>query len=160
MKLDTWVWLSNAIIWKVIDLICMCWYFPENSSKKGLSEYVEILYTHKHAHKYLIPCTEHLKNLSLKKYQSSKQKEKMSSQCPSLGSGSGFNPQVRKIPWRREWQPTPVSLPGEFCGQRSLVGYSLCVRKNSQTQLRNWHFQHFFATNRKPHNNVQLRSMT
>ena len=35
-----------------------------------------------------------------------------------------FNPWVRKIPWRRAWQPTPVSLPGEFHGQRSLVGYS------------------------------------
>ena len=27
-------------------------------------------------------------------------------------------------PWRREWLPTPVFLPGEFHGQRSLVGYS------------------------------------
>ena len=35
-----------------------------------------------------------------------------------------FAPWVRKIPWRREWQPTPVFLPGEFHGQRSLVGYS------------------------------------
>ena len=26
--------------------------------------------------------------------------------------------------WRREWLPTPVALPGEFHGQRSLVGYS------------------------------------
>ena len=31
---------------------------------------------------------------------------------------------VRKIPWRSEWQPTPVFLPGESHGQRSLVGYS------------------------------------
>ena len=31
---------------------------------------------------------------------------------------------VRKIPWRREWQPIPAFLPGEFHGQRSLVGYS------------------------------------
>ena len=31
---------------------------------------------------------------------------------------------VGKIPWRREWLPTPVFLPGEFHGQRSLVGYS------------------------------------
>ena len=31
---------------------------------------------------------------------------------------------VEKIPWRREWLPTPVLLPGEFHGQRSLVGYS------------------------------------
>ena len=35
-----------------------------------------------------------------------------------------FNPWVRKIPWRREWQPTPVFLPGKSHGQRSLVGYS------------------------------------
>ena len=35
-----------------------------------------------------------------------------------------FNPWVRKIPWRGKWQPTPVFLPGESHGQRSLVGYS------------------------------------
>ena len=35
-----------------------------------------------------------------------------------------FDPWVRKIPWRRKWQPTPVFLPGEFHGQRSLAGYS------------------------------------
>ena len=36
----------------------------------------------------------------------------------------GFNPWVRKIPWRRKWQPAPVFLPGKSHGQRSLVGYS------------------------------------
>ena len=36
----------------------------------------------------------------------------------------GFDPWVRKIPWRRAWQPTPVFLPGESQGQKSLVGYS------------------------------------
>ena len=36
----------------------------------------------------------------------------------------GFDPWVGKIPWRREWLPTPVLLPGEFHGQRSLKGYS------------------------------------
>ena len=36
----------------------------------------------------------------------------------------GFNPWVRKIPWRRKWLPTTVILPGESHGQRSLVGYS------------------------------------
>ena len=30
---------------------------------------------------------------------------------------------VRKIPWRRAWQPTPVFLPRESHGQRSLAGY-------------------------------------
>ena len=37
---------------------------------------------------------------------------------------SKFDSWVGKIPWRREGQPTPVFLPGEFHGQRSLVGYS------------------------------------
>ena len=35
-----------------------------------------------------------------------------------------FDPWVRKTPWRRAWQPTPVFLPGESHGQGSLVGYS------------------------------------
>ena len=43
----------------------------------------------------------------------------------------GFDPWVRKIPWRRKWQPTPVFLPGESHGQRSLVGYSPWGRKES-----------------------------
>ena len=29
-----------------------------------------------------------------------------------------------RFPWRRAWQPTPVFLPGESNGQRTLVGYS------------------------------------
>ena len=37
-----------------------------------------------------------------------------------LGSIPGFG----KIPWRREWQPTPVFLPGESHGQRNLAGYN------------------------------------
>ena len=35
-----------------------------------------------------------------------------------------FDSQVRKIPWRRKWQPTPVFLPGKSHGQRSLVGFT------------------------------------
>ena len=35
-----------------------------------------------------------------------------------------FDPWVKKVPWRRAWQPTPVVLPGESHGQRSLAGYS------------------------------------
>ena len=35
-----------------------------------------------------------------------------------------FDPWVRKISWRRKWQPTPVFLPGKFHGQRNLEGYS------------------------------------
>ena len=40
-----------------------------------------------------------------------------------------FDPWVRKVPWRRTWQPTLVFLPGEVHGQRSLAGCSLCGHK-------------------------------
>ena len=43
-----------------------------------------------------------------------------------------FNSWVRKIPWRRKWQPTPVFLLGKSHGQRSLAGYT---RLQSQTGL-------------------------
>ena len=35
----------------------------------------------------------------------------------------GYDPRVRKIPWRRQWQPTPVFLPEKSHGQRCLAGY-------------------------------------
>ena len=35
-----------------------------------------------------------------------------------------FTPWVRKIPWRKKQQLTPVFLPGEICGQKGLEGYS------------------------------------
>ena len=37
----------------------------------------------------------------------------------------GFKPWIRKIPWRRKWQPTPLFLPGKSHGQRNLLGYLL-----------------------------------
>ena len=46
---------------------------------------------------------------------------------------TGFDPWVRQIPWRREWLPTPVFLPGGFHGQRSLVGNSPWDHKKSDT---------------------------
>ena len=46
------------------------------------------------------------------------------------------------MPWRGEEQPTPVFLPGEFHGQRSLVGYSLwdCKELDTSKQLTLAHF--------------------
>ena len=44
-----------------------------------------------------------------------------------------FNLWVGKIPWRKEWQSTPIFLPGEFHGQRSLAVYSLRGCKESDT---------------------------
>ena len=48
----------------------------------------------------------------------------------------GFNPWVRKIPWRSEWLPTPVFLPGKSCGQRSLAGYRPRSHKELDTTER------------------------
>ena len=45
-----------------------------------------------------------------------------------------FNPQIRKMPWRRKRQPIPVFWPGESHRQRSLAGYSPWDSK-SQTQF-------------------------
>ena len=44
-----------------------------------------------------------------------------------------FNSWVLKIPWRRAWKLTPVFLPGEAHGQRSLAGYSPQGDKESDT---------------------------
>ena len=46
----------------------------------------------------------------------------------------GFDPWVRKIPWRRAWKPTLVFLPGESHGQRSLAGYTLCDCRVAKSQ--------------------------
>ena len=43
---------------------------------------------------------------------------------PPANVGDRFNPWVGRIPGKRKWLPTAVFLPGEFYGQRSLVGYS------------------------------------
>ena len=48
----------------------------------------------------------------------------------------GFNLWVWKIPWRRVWQPTPVCLPGESHGQRSLADFSLWGCKELDTTER------------------------
>ena len=54
-------------------------------------------------------------------------KKKIHLQC----TRPGFDPLVGKIPWRREWLLTPVFLPREFHGQRSLAGYSSWGHKES-----------------------------
>ena len=57
----------------------------------------------------------------------------------------GFDRWGRKISWSREWQPTPVFLPGEFHGQRNLVDYSPWGRKESDTTEWLIHTHTFFA---------------
>ena len=66
----------------------------------------------------------------------------VSIRLPSSASGKrrrhkrhSFDIWVRKVPWRRAWQPTPVFLPGEYHGWRSLAGY--CPwGSQSQTRLK------------------------
>ena len=55
-----------------------------------------------------------------------------------------FDHWVRKIPWRRAWQPTPVFLPGESHGQRSLTGYS--PQCHSRTDWSNLAYMHALTT--------------
>ena len=53
----------------------------------------------------------------------------------------GSIPGSGKIPWRRKRQPTPVLLPGESHGGRSLVGYNPWGRKElDMTERLHFHF--------------------
>ena len=51
----------------------------------------------------------------------------------NLTARPGFNPWVRKIPWRMKWILTPVFLPGKFHGQRSLARYRPWGHKECDT---------------------------
>ena len=62
-----------------------------------------------------------------------------------LGLVSGFGLWVGKIPWKREWKPPPVFLPGESHEQRSLAGYSPCVCKKSYSTEKLTLFFHFHS---------------
>ena len=56
----------------------------------------------------------------LRRWSSSKESACQCRRCKKYG----FNPWIRKIPWRRKWQPTPEFLTEESQVQRSLAGYS------------------------------------
>ena len=53
----------------------------------------------------------------------------------SQGRTLGYELWVRKIIWRRKWQPTPIFLPGKCHGQRSLAGYRPQGHEKNRTQL-------------------------
>ena len=53
-------------------------------------------------------------------------------------------------PWRKEWLPTPIFLPGEFHGQRSLAGYSPWCCKVSMTERLTLTFIHSFKSYYRP----------
>ena len=72
---------------------------------------------------FIIPCAV----FGLPRWRSGKDS---ACQCKRL-KRLGFNLWVRKIPWRRKWQPTPVFLLGKSHGQRRLVSYSPWDHKES-----------------------------
>ena len=54
-----------------------------------------------------------------------------------------FDPRVRKIPWRRKWQPSPVFLPGKSHGRQSLVGYCQWgLNELDTTERLHFHFKY------------------
>ena len=53
---------------------------------------------------------------------------------PAMQERLGLHPGVGKLPWRREWLPTPVSWPRESPGQRSLAGYSPWDKESDMTE--------------------------
>ena len=61
---------------------------------------------------------------------------------PAMGR-PGFDPWVGKIPWRREWLPTPVFLPREFHGQRSLTSKEM----GTAVRLTNTHIHKILREN-------------
>ena len=86
------------------------------------------------------------------------------SACQSRKQKShGFNSWVRKIPWRRKWQPTPVFFPGKSHGQRSLESYCLwgckkldMTEHHHQLQIPNWKKYHTLNSNMiQTHTNME-----
>ena len=85
-------------------------------------------------HSWWAQWTQNVINQGLKE----KQQRPLVAKSPPASAGHvrhGFDSCIRKIPWRRAWQPTPLPSSGESHGQRSLVA---TVRRvaNSQTQLK------------------------
>ena len=82
-------------------------------------------HTHTHAHTHTHTHTHTRRVIDVGFPGGSTVKNPPAMQETACNSGdSGFSSWVRKIPWRRKRQPTPVLLPGESYGQRSLAGYS------------------------------------
>ena len=82
------------------------------------------------------------KNSELKGFPGGSEVKASASNEGDPGSIPGFDPWVGKIPWRRKWQPTPVFLPGESHGRRSLVSYSpQGCKELDTTEWLHFHFQ-------------------
>ena len=88
-----------------LNVLCLC--FPHNLWK------VSYFYTPK---RHSLICSTATRSRGLPRWLSGKESACQCRRCRKCGFGSW----IRRIPWRRKWQLTPVFLLGEFLGQRSL----------------------------------------
>ena len=120
----------------LMSLSCELW-FPQvgwrDSEERGLFKLFSIVFS------YFFSCNEHTLLLSKKHiyikwyaYIGASLWLRWSRICLQCRR-PWFDPWIRKIPWRRKWPPTPVLLPGESHGQRSLEGYRPWGRQESDT---------------------------
>ena len=70
---------------------------------------------------------------------------------PPVNAGDEVRSLGREDPWRRAWQPTPVFLPGESHGQRSLASYSPRGHKEADTAEATEHTHTCFSFTARPH---------
>ena len=75
---------------------------------------------------------DNIKYIKIKRIHGASQVAQQVENPPANAGDVGLMPGVGKIPWRRAWPPTPVFLPGESHGQRSLAGYSPWGCKQSE----------------------------
>ena len=109
-------------------LLCP-WISPGKNTGVGCHSLLQGIFLTQRSNPGLLHCIQILYHLNqqeaLLKYSVGKNPPVNVRRCKRCG----FGPWVEKIPWRRKWQPTPVLLPGESHGQRSLAGYSPWGRK-------------------------------
>ena len=106
--------VTTGVLWQCLPRYGF--YFPCRELRTGM-RLKQTLDSEANIH--LISIMWFLKNLILHSFRWRSGKESIC-QCRRRR----FHPWVGKIPWSRKWQPTPVSLPEEFHGQKNLAGYS------------------------------------
>ena len=116
--------LSEILFWKKSFVLLTSKQFPRIALRNPKVRFVPIPYTFLFFLQFMSPeIMPFVVIIWLPRWHSGKE---FACQCRR----GGFDPWVGKISWRSAWQPTPVFLPAEFHGQRSLAGYSPWVTKS------------------------------
>ena len=105
--------------WLKYHLSPSCLLGPRLKTHELLEERFHILYTHSSFIQQTFILPTYSKYWDFPGGASGEESACQCRRCKRL-KRCGFDPCVRKIPWRRRWQPTPVFLPGKSHGQRSL----------------------------------------